>query len=613
MAMKEEESIIPYDDPNELINQVISTLAVPADSEETNVSRQYNNSKNDQNEIQAYAKIAGKDWTYYVKALVVSIGRNTDSDRDDESVDIDLGPSKVVSRRHAVISYNLTQRKWELKVLGRNGLKIDGVRAQNPGADSEAISLQSGNIVDIGGTQMMFILPDSSPVIARHFLENLKQLRKNNTLDLSRFPGYENSIIGGNSNLKGFQIFNKSQLNDGNTHSSSPGSKIGEQDLSKDESKDIKPPFSYATMITQAILSNSEGILSLSEIYDWIASHYAYYRHSKTGWQNSIRHNLSLNKAFEKVPRKPNEPGKGMKWCISPAYKNEFLKKYENGGIKARRGSSVTRQLHLHLLRNKKLPEDSAFQNNITTPNTTTTTTTTNPLPSLNINANNHHQLDLLPKPPQIQIKNMQQLSQQQQYHHQLPMHAAASAYAYPPAYQQLQPAPTIHQALQHQQQQPPPQMMINTYSNGMLGSFHNGSADLKSNGINATNNNNGNGNVNRNGNGNGNIINQTHVRLPPPTTATNTSNNNNTTMTGTATSNSSSDPTPNNNILATPNEKRQLLPNGLSSPQALLSAERGAGGNGKNNFGDFVYSSPTKDHQDLDLNLDVAKLGGDH
>lgn len=50
-------------------------------------------------------------------------------------------------------------------------------------------------------------------------------------------------------------------------------------------------------------------------------------------FQNSIRHNLSLNKCFIKVPRQKDEPGKGGFWKIDPQYAERLL----NGAYKKRR------------------------------------------------------------------------------------------------------------------------------------------------------------------------------------------------------------------------------------------------------------------------------------
>lgn len=359
-----------FDDPADLINAVISTLQTP--EEKTYVSQNYSNVKNTATEVQAYAKIAGSDWTFYVKSLAVSIGRNTDgAPANHSSIDIDLGPAKVVSRNHANITYNLDLRCWVLKVLGRNGARIDGIKI--PVGDSHATPLHSGAILDIGGTQMMFILPDSPPRISEKMLSiclakykaNLAKAIKPNQ---SGYPQQHTiPVVNTSAPIKSFQMFDKAHLTQSPSSLSATSLQNNlDQDLSKEEAKDMKPPYSYATMITQAILSNADGVMSLAEIYNWIASHYAYYKYSKTGWQNSIRHNLSLNKAFEKVPRRPNEPGKGMKWQISESYKEEFMNKVQNGSLlKSRRGSSVLRQLQLHLATHQQLPESNRYYQKI--------------------------------------------------------------------------------------------------------------------------------------------------------------------------------------------------------------------------------------------------------
>ena len=71
-------------------------------------------------------------------------------------------------------------------------------------------------------------------------------------------------------------------------------------------SDEEKPSQSYIGLIAEAILSSPEEKLILSDIYNYILTHYPYFRNKGTGWRNSIRHNLSLNDCFVKAGRSPN-------------------------------------------------------------------------------------------------------------------------------------------------------------------------------------------------------------------------------------------------------------------------------------------------------------------
>ncbi|CAF3659614.1 unnamed protein product [Rotaria sp. Silwood1] len=199
-----------------------------------------------------------------------------------------------------------------------------------------------------------------------------------------------------------------------------------------------KPSYSYIGLIAMAILSSPERKLVLSDIYQWILDHYAYFRARGPGWRNSIRHNLSLNDCFIKAGRSAN--GKGHYWSIHPANladfsSGDFRRRRAQRRVRKSMGLSVpddeedddeilpsngTEHHFEHPL--SKYPSDELRPNvtdlslSSSSSSSTTTTTTTN---STGVTQNLlQRYFDDMQRVVASRLEQQQQQQQQQQIHH---------------------------------------------------------------------------------------------------------------------------------------------------------------------------------------------------
>lgn len=286
------------------------------------------------NIVSAYAKICGRDWTYYVKSPTLNIGRPPDGSsrpstalestppveaENSSMVHIDLGPSKLVSRLHAKLFFDQEDSKWHVNVIGRNGVRVND-ETLRPGHQRV---INSGDVMEIAGTQMMFVAAEGQAVIHPMFLENIHLIGSSYNepqgVDDHAEAQSESLLQGVDASLSGAESTTRSRGNGqpliapappdfvrpstptrspkklgkpGSGLKQSPGYGRGIMmesseniDYRSSATRDIKPNWSYSTMISQAIMSTEEQVLCLDGIYKWIMANFSYYRHSSVNWQ----------------------------------------------------------------------------------------------------------------------------------------------------------------------------------------------------------------------------------------------------------------------------------------------------------------------------------------
>jgi forkhead box protein K len=290
----------------------------------------------DQNAI---AKLEGREFEFFMIKKRISIGRNS----KEGAVDVNMGSTRFISRKHLEISFE--GHKFFLLCRGKNGIFIDDIfqrreakRMQLPFSciirfPSTQIKLVFTSLIEDNGGMMeahpSSPLPPSSafqspyvtplpsptgtisvinscpaspggghplhPPTKIDLLVSADIFRKNARLTSDSEAGDDEQINDDNSqrdhigssgsNSPNADNINTDKAIDDHTSNIDTTNSNPDERIGKDGKKYVKPPFSYAQLIVQALLAGSDRKQTLSNIYQFIADKYPFYRLEDKGWK----------------------------------------------------------------------------------------------------------------------------------------------------------------------------------------------------------------------------------------------------------------------------------------------------------------------------------------
>uniref|UniRef100_A0A8W7P5B0 FHA domain-containing protein n=1 Tax=Anopheles coluzzii TaxID=1518534 RepID=A0A8W7P5B0_ANOCL len=264
-----------------------------------------------------FARLICGDQNVLIIGHRVVVGRA----RRNNAVDFQVARDTLISRKHFVLHYS--NGVFAVEVLSKNGVYLD------------KLFLPQSDLPYMVPKSCVFKFPSTSTTV---FFENLVESAANDgvvmvmngltppsaeAMDLSSKIQHTEDASVNNVVPQDNAIEHQLEALPDASENESSASYVPTESI-----EIVKPPYSYAQLIIQAIIASPQQQCTLPEIYAYLRANYPFFRQRRQdGWQNSIRHNLSLNRYFIKVPRMTDVAAKGCYWRIDPTCYASLKKK----------------------------------------------------------------------------------------------------------------------------------------------------------------------------------------------------------------------------------------------------------------------------------------------